>query len=91
MASGTATLDFGAAPGKSEASVDVTGLSGLSAASFIEAFVMAEASANRTADENRIDPPMLVAEYLTAASMRIHGQVRDGLIIGQVPVRWGTL
>jgi hypothetical protein len=91
MASGTLELDFGT--GASEASVDVTGLSGLSSASFIEVWPMAEASSDgsRTADEAIIDPVDFIPEFLTASSFRAHGRAREGIVAGKVPGRWATL
>lgn len=90
MATGTTTVDFGAAPGADYTTADVTGQSGLSAASYIEAFPMYETSADMDADESVIDPVDFRAEYLTATSFRIHAQVRDGERIGLVPTRWVT-
>lgn len=90
MATGTTTLDFGAAPGADYTTCDITGQSGLTAASYIEAFPMYEATANMDADESVTDPVDFRAEYLTATSFRIHGQVRDGERIGLVPARWVT-
>ena len=91
MATGTAELDFGADAG--EATVDVTGLSGMSGTTQIEAWGMAEVSSDgsRTADENIIDPVDVICELLTAASFRVHGFAREGVIAGKVPVRWATL
>lgn len=87
---GTTTLDFGAAPGSDYTTCDITGLSGLSAASYLEAFAMYESSANMEPDESIVDPVDFRVEYLTATSLRIHGQVRDGERIGLVPTRWVT-
>lgn len=51
---GTATIDFGAAPGSNEASVSVTGLTSILATSKAEAFVMADDStADHTASDHR--------------------------------------
>lgn len=71
MAVGTDTIDFGSA-GSVYVTKDVSGLSGLTAASYIEAFVMAEASASNTVDAHIVAPIKLTCEYLTATSMRIH-------------------
>jgi len=91
MATGTATMNFGAATGGvHEASVDVTGQSGLSGASYIEAFDMAEATANHTADDVRVDRAVFVCEFLTASSFRIHGHPMIGRIWGDRSVRWVT-
>lgn len=50
-ATGTATIGFGAAPGSNEASVAVSGQASISATSSAEAFMMAEASSDHTADD----------------------------------------
>lgn len=56
MASGHAigSLNFGAFPGSSEASVSVTGLTGISATSKVEAYFMADdTTADHTAADHR--------------------------------------
>jgi hypothetical protein len=51
---GTATINFGAYPGSNEASVAVTGISGISATSKADAFVMAnDTSTSHTAADHR--------------------------------------
>ena len=51
---GTATINFGAHPGSNEASVAVTGISGISATSKADAFVMADdTSTSHTAADHR--------------------------------------
>jgi hypothetical protein len=53
-ATGTATLNFGAHPGSNEASVAVTGQTGILATSKADAFVMADdTSSDHTADDHR--------------------------------------
>lgn len=92
MPTGTTTINFGAAStnGQQEASVDVTGQSGLTSASYIEAFDMAEATASHSADDVRVDRAGFVCEFLTATSFRIHGYPRIGHIWGDRSVRWVT-
>ena len=52
--SGTATLDFGAAPGSNEATVAVTGLTGITSAAGIAAWVSTEDStASHTQNDHR--------------------------------------
>jgi hypothetical protein len=54
MATGTATLDFGAFPGSSEASVAVTGQTAITATSKAEAFVMGDdTSSSHTAADHK--------------------------------------
>ena len=51
---GVGTIDFGAAPGNSEASVVVTGLTGISATSKVEPYVMADdTTSDHTAEDHR--------------------------------------
>lgn len=57
LTSGTTTVNFGAFPGSTDASVDVTGQTGILAGSKVKAWIMATATADHTADEHLIDPP----------------------------------
>lgn len=51
---GTATIDFGTAPGANEASVVVTGQTSISATSKAEAFIMGDdTSSNHTANDHK--------------------------------------
>jgi hypothetical protein len=53
-ATGTATLDFGAAPGSNEASVVVTGQTAILATSKADAFIMADdTSGDHSANDHR--------------------------------------
>lgn len=53
-ATGTATIDFGAAPGSNEASVAVTGQTAITATCKADAFVMADdTSTSHTASDHR--------------------------------------
>jgi hypothetical protein len=92
MATGTVNLNFGLVSARrASAQVDVTGLSGLTSASFIEAFAMVEATADHTKDVARVDPIDLHCEFLTAASFRIYGQCCQGHTYGDRKVRWATV
>ena len=52
--SGTATIDFGSAPGANEASVSVTGISGILITSKAEAWIMGDdTSSSHTAADHR--------------------------------------
>lgn len=92
MASGTATLDFGATP-TDTASVTVGGQAGLTAASFIEAFFMREAGGTNDADahEQAAFFLKLVCEFVSATSFTIIAQSLVGLATGTFTVRWVTL
>ena len=54
-ASGTATLNFGAFPGASDASVAVTGQAGILSGSLVEAWIRPIATADHSADEHMIE------------------------------------
>lgn len=51
---GTATIDFGAAPGSNEASIAVTGQASILSTSYVEAWVMADdTTADHTASDHK--------------------------------------
>jgi len=52
---GTATINFGAFPGKSDAEVTVSGQTGILSNSIGEAFLMAKASADHSSDEHMLE------------------------------------
>jgi len=52
---GTTTIDFGAFPGGSDASVAITGQTGILADSIIQAWLVAQPTADHTADEHRVE------------------------------------
>lgn len=55
MPKGTAELDFGAFPGASDASIAITGQSGIAADSHVEAWLMPADTTDHTADEHVIE------------------------------------
>jgi hypothetical protein len=67
-AQGTATLDFGAFPGASDASVVVTGQAGIVAGSLVEAWIRPVGTADHSADEHIFDPPRVVAGNIAAGT-----------------------
>lgn len=91
MATGTATINFGLVSARrATSSVDVTGQSGLTSGSFLEAFAMAEATASHTAEVVRVDRVLYDCQYLTATSFRIFGTCLRGHTYGDRSVRWVT-
>lgn len=54
-AQGTATVDFGAFPGATDTSFDVTGQASITAASLVEAWVVPIATSDHTADEHMLE------------------------------------
>lgn len=88
---GTATIDFGAAPGSNEASVAVTGQTSILATSKVEAFVMADdTSAGHTAADHRYLPQLASLSCGTptaATGFTIHARSVHKLT-GQWSLRW---
>ncbi len=77
---GTAILDFGAFPGRSDTSVDVTGQTGISAGSLVEAWLLPAATADHSADEHWVDPPAVFAGNIVAGTgFTIYASARDGI------------
>jgi hypothetical protein len=54
-ASAITTIDFGAFPGASDASVTITGQTGILVGSIIQAWLVAQPTADHTADEHRVE------------------------------------
>lgn len=65
-ASGTATLDFGAFPGSTDASVAVTGQTGILSGSLVEAWIFPGATADHSADEHLVESLRVVAGNVSA-------------------------
>jgi hypothetical protein len=65
---GTATLDFGAFPGASDASVAVTGQAGILAGSLVEAWLFPAATADHTADEHWVETIEVMAGNVVAGT-----------------------
>jgi hypothetical protein len=90
VATGTADLDFGAFPGKSDASVAVTGQAAIVAGSLVEAWIRPVDTADHLADEHIVDPPRVVAANIVAGTgFTIYGWNPDKNIGGQKSDRTG--
>lgn len=73
-ATGTATLDFGAFPGKSDASVAVTGQAAIVSGSLVEAWIRPVATADHTADEHMVETlKVFAADIVAATGFTIYG------------------
>lgn len=78
-AQGTTTIDFGAFPGKTDATVDVTGQGAILAGSLVEAWIFPTATADHSADEHVVNAPRVFAGNVVAATgFTIYG-VAEGL------------
>ena len=92
MATGSATLDFGSTP-TDEALVTVSGLSGLSVGSFMEAYIQAsDSTLQNTTDDHRAlaFSGKFSCEYVSASSFNIHCDLTIGLMTGQYTIRYVT-
>ena len=67
-AQGTATLDFGAFPGASDASVAVTGQAAIVAGSLVEAWLRPVDTADHTADEHMVESLKVFAAAIVAGT-----------------------
>lgn len=93
MATGTATLDFGATP-TDEAVILVSGLSGLTVGTHKEAFVQGDDS---TVDNDATDHKFLglsgrlTCEYVSATEMNARCDLIMGLATGTFTIHWATV
>jgi hypothetical protein len=88
--SGTTTLDFGAFPGASDASVAVTGQAGIVAGSLVGAWLRPAATADHSADEHLVETIAIYAGNIVAGTgFTVYGvntcQLIEGPLDGGVP------
>lgn len=67
-AQSTASLDFGAFPGKPYATVAVTGQASILAGSLVDAWVLPAATADHSADEHRVEALKISAGDVVAGT-----------------------
>lgn len=83
---GTTTIDFGAFPGKSDASVAITGQGGIVAGSAVEAWLRPVTTADHSVDEHLIDGPRIIAGNIVAGTgFTIYGFTNDFHQITRLP------
>lgn len=89
---GTTTLDFGAFPGASDATVAVTGQAGILSGSLVEAWIRPVDTADHSADEHMIETlAVFAADIVASTGFTIHGVKTgdgDGLLWGQWTIAW---
>lgn len=87
-AAGTTVVDFGSA-GATDASVAVTGQTGIAATSAVLAQIQATASADHTADEHRVEEIDVSAGSITAGTgFTIYAKTRNFPLYGKWSVAW---
>jgi hypothetical protein len=88
---GTATIDFGAFPGTSEASVAVTGQTDITATSYVEAWIMADdVTSDHTASDHRYAGILIgltCGTPVAATGFTIHARCLDKMQ-GTFALRW---
>ena len=89
MATGQATLDFGAAPGTGAVEVAVTGQAAIIAGtSYAEAWMMADSTADHNAEEHMLVPIRLtVGNVTTGVGFTIYART-EWRLSGTFNVRW---
>lgn len=79
-AQGTAILDFGAFPGKSDALIAVTGQAGIVAGSLVEAWIRPVDTADHLADEHMMETLKVFAATIVAGTgFTIYGLNTSGI------------
>ncbi len=83
-AQGTVTLNFGAFPGSNEANVTVTGQTGITAGSLVDAWLLPATTADHSSDEHLVDPIRVTVGNIVAGSgFTIYGYPADIQTFGQ--------
>ncbi len=90
MATGTATLNFGALPGVMDVSIAVTGQAAILSDSLVEAWLRPAATADHNADEYIVEELKVLAGNISAGTgFTIYGQATGRTpIYGQWTVAW---
>lgn len=84
-AQGTTTIDFGAHPGATHATVAVAGQAGIVSGSLVEAWIRPEATAGHSADEHMVEQIKVVARDIVAGTgFTIHGIETHGATAGKL-------
>ena len=88
MATGTATIDFGAWPGGNTCELAITGQAAILTTSLVEAFIMGDSTADHNVDEHLLAPFRLVCGVPTAATGFTIYATSDLVLTGTFKVRW---
>lgn len=91
MATGTDILDFGAFPGKSDASVVITGQAAILSGSIVDAWIRPEATADHAADEHLVESlKIFSSDIVEGVGFTIRGfNIGQGTMIsGKWTVAW---
>ncbi len=90
MATGTATVSFGATP-TAEGSVTITGQTSIGSGSFVEAFIMADSTGDNTVTDHQLAGIMfriVCGDIVAATGFTIYVTSIGGLVTGDFSIRW---
>ena len=85
---GTATIDFGAAPGSSTTELTVTGQTAISATDYVEIWMQGDSTADHNAYEHLIAPILLRASDIVAGTSFKINAFSEHRLTGTFKVRW---
>lgn len=86
-AQGRTTIDFGA--GATNVTAEITGQAAIAATAEVDAWLIAEATADHSVDEHVIEGPTVLAGAVTpGVGFTIHAAAKDGRAYGQWSVAW---
>lgn len=88
---GTDTINFGGTPIDGGTFLITAGVSGLTSASYLEAFFMKEATGSNTVDDHEMAGSLirLICEFVSATSFNIIAKCDDGMLVQDTfSVRW---
>jgi hypothetical protein len=90
LATGTATLNFGAFPGATDTSVAVTEQDSIASDSYVEAWVSPATTVEHTADEHWVESLRVVAGNIQAGTgFTIYGRTDDKTrLYGRFNIGW---
>lgn len=82
---GTTTVNFGAFPGATDTTTTITGQTGITSTSLVEAWIFPSATADHSADEHWVDPPEVFAGNVTSGTgFTIYAVVKKRAEVGPV-------
>ena len=89
MPQGTTTINFGAFPGGTDASVVISGQASILAGSLVEAWVLPAATADHSADEHWLDKPDVTACAVVAGTgFSIYALAKTNRLYGLWNIAW---
>jgi hypothetical protein len=86
---GVTTIDFGAFPGNTNVSLDITGQGSIGSGAAVDAWLMPAATADHSIDEHVVDGPVIMAGNVVAGTgFTIYGAAMNNNAYGLWTVAW---